>query len=76
VSNTITIRSGAAIIVEFSERIASMHLTIYQVHVCKTQYAMQILKGKYLVDKTTDLPQATDKLCCIKYTSPELDSNT
>ena len=47
--NTITIRSGAFIIMEFSKRNASMHLTIYQVHVCKTQYAMQILKGKYLV---------------------------
>ena len=46
---TITIRSGASIIMELSKRNASMHLTIYQVHVCKTQYAMQILKGKYLV---------------------------
>jgi hypothetical protein len=46
---TITIRSGASIIVELSKRNASMHLTIYQVYVCKTQYAMQILKGKYLV---------------------------
>jgi hypothetical protein len=45
--NTITItyfRSGAAIIVELSEWKASINLTIYQVHVGKTQYA----KGKYL----------------------------
>jgi hypothetical protein len=51
--NTITItyfRLEAAIIVELSEWNASINLTIYQVHVGKTQYAMQILKGKYLVD--------------------------
>ena len=27
-----------------------INLTIYQVHVGKAQYAIQILKGKYLVD--------------------------
>ena len=42
-------RSGAAIIVELSEWNASINLTIYQVHVGKTQYTMQILKGKKLV---------------------------
>ena len=52
--NTITItyfRSGAAIIVELSEWNASINLTIYQVYVSKAQYAMQILKGKYLAYK-------------------------
>jgi hypothetical protein len=50
--NTITItyfRSGAAIIVELSEWNASINLIIYQVHVDKTQYTMQILKGKHLI---------------------------
>jgi hypothetical protein len=51
--NTITItyfRSGAAIIVELGEWNESINLAIYQVHVGKTQYTMQILKGKYLVN--------------------------
>jgi len=40
---------------------------------------VSFIRGGQYTEKTTDLPQVTDKvyhICCIEYTSPEYDLNS